>query len=177
MQAALLKSMDPAIIRCVKPCPLAWLVYHALPFIRAPRQQRLTSPPHHHRRPQMDFRQACAAQRQRPLWHLQQANYGSCVFAVRFSACIRHNLAQALLHSGILPMRHALLHWSANSTTDGFVRNCRRVQRRVVAALGEARGIRQHVATAGLVQRSVVCGQRGGLRGVERCHSEQCAVF
>ncbi len=35
-----------------------------------------------HRRPQMDFRQACDAQLQRPLWRLQQANYGGCVFAV-----------------------------------------------------------------------------------------------
>ena len=31
---------------------------------------------------QMDFRSACNAQLQRPLWRLQQANYGGCVFAV-----------------------------------------------------------------------------------------------
>jgi hypothetical protein len=30
----------------------------------------------------MDFRSACNAQLQRPLWRLQQANYGGCVFAV-----------------------------------------------------------------------------------------------
>jgi hypothetical protein len=30
----------------------------------------------------MDFRNACNAQLQRPLWRLQQANYGGCVFAV-----------------------------------------------------------------------------------------------
>ena len=61
----------------------------------------------------MDFRQACEDRLQRPLWRLQQANYGSCVFAVRFFACIRHSLAQALLDSGrLLPMRqsHALVH-------------------------------------------------------------------
>ena len=32
--------------------------------------------------PVMDFRNACNAQLQRPLWRLQQANYGGCVFAV-----------------------------------------------------------------------------------------------
>ncbi len=95
--------------RCVKPSHLLGS-QHALPFIRAFREQRLTSPPHHSRRPQMDFRQACDAQLQRPLWRLQQANYGSCVFAVRFFACIRNNLAQILLHSGRLPMQHALVH-------------------------------------------------------------------
>jgi hypothetical protein len=58
----------------------------------------------------MNFRQACDAQLQRPLWRLQQANYGGCVFAVRLFACIRHNLAQALLYSGRLPMRHTLVH-------------------------------------------------------------------
>ncbi len=55
------------------------------------------------------FRQACDAQYRRPLWQLQQANYGGCVFAVRFwfllvsAIALRHFCAMRLV-------RHALAH-------------------------------------------------------------------
>jgi hypothetical protein len=44
----------------------------------------------------MDFRNACNAQLQRPLWRLQQANYGGCVFAVSAFA-IAHIYMQSKL--------------------------------------------------------------------------------
>jgi hypothetical protein len=62
------------------------------------------------------FRQACDAQRQRPLWQLQQANYGSCVFAVRspkalhFKSCIRLAAKASRHFCSMLPLQHALAH-------------------------------------------------------------------
>ena len=48
--------------------------------------------------PVMDFRNACNAQLQRPLWLLQQANYGGCVFAVSALA-----FARIYAHSKLAP--------------------------------------------------------------------------
>ena len=88
-------------------CPEALCLHHALSFVsRAPHTAVSTvSAPS-----QMEhFRQACDAQRQRPLWQLQQTNYGGCVFAVRF----RPSLVFAIMprhFCSMLPVQHALAH-------------------------------------------------------------------
>jgi len=55
------------------------------------------------------FRQACDAQQQRPLWQLQQANYGGCVFAVRFRSFLVSAISPRHLCS-MLPLQRALAH-------------------------------------------------------------------
>ncbi len=55
------------------------------------------------------FRQACDAQRQRPLSQLQQANYGSCVFAVRYWPSLVSAIASRHFCSMLL-VQHALAH-------------------------------------------------------------------
>ena len=78
--------------------------HYALPFIStAPRTSVSASSQMEH------FRQACDAQRQRPLWQLQQANYGSCVFAVRFRPSLVPAIAPRHFCS-MLPEQHALSH-------------------------------------------------------------------
>jgi len=124
----------------------AWQCLLPLSFIGAAHLKASAS----HRRPQMDFRQACNSQMRREPWRLQQANYGSCIFAVR----PRNLHATTMLPCQFCSMLPVQYHASAHPlrrTTDPVVRNCRSVQRHVVAALGEARGVGENVATSGLV--------------------------
>jgi len=75
--------------------------------------------------PMVNWSQLCTAQLNRPLQQLQQANYGSGIFAV--SAVVRVCCTRALR---VLLMRRA----------GCFVRGCCSVQRDVVCAVGEAAG-------------------------------------
>ncbi len=75
--------------------------------------------------PMVNWSQLCAAQLNRPLQQLQQANYGSSIFAV--SAVVRVCCVRALR---VLLMRRA----------GCFVRVCCGVQRDVVCAVVEAAG-------------------------------------
>jgi len=98
-------KLNYAIIQCAKPIYIEVLYTHCtLSFIsRAPRTAVWASSQMEH------FRQACDAQRQRPLWQLQQANYGSCVFAVRCRPSFVSAIAPRHFCS-MLPVQHALAH-------------------------------------------------------------------
>jgi len=51
------------------------------------RTQLPGGPSHLHRIYMVNWSQACTAQVNRPLWQLQQANYGGCLFAVSALIC------------------------------------------------------------------------------------------
>ena len=124
----------------------------------------------------VNWSQACAAQASRPLWQLQQANYGGSLFAVSHFLCSKCAAAKCVCPpSGV--------HTTQSQGTGGlcgltresgrFVRAVSRVQRLVVFALGDGRCEEADVVADGLVQRAGVCGQRGGSSVVVRVHAEQ----
>jgi hypothetical protein len=118
-QCSAAAKLNHAVIQCAKPIHIEVLYAHYThSFIStAPRtavSASSTAVTVSGRRPtassQMErFRQACDAQYRRPLWQLQQANYGGCVFAVRFRSSLVSAIAPRHCCS-MLPEQHALAH-------------------------------------------------------------------